>query len=114
MARVVPCALAPCRPVLRPTVATAPLVHVIVTVPVPSSGVAAWVTTGSYAPKLIAVARIVQLADTDAVTLKLVDADAAQAGPAARRPASPSATPAAILLPLIVRMSRLPVCHCLA
>jgi hypothetical protein len=74
MRRVLPVALFP-KP--RPIVVVAPLVHAIVTVPVPSSGLDAFVTTGSYAPNARAAVLMVQLLFTEAVTLKLVLVEAA-------------------------------------
>jgi hypothetical protein len=49
----------------------APVVHVVVTVPVPLSAVERFVTTGSYVPNATAAVLIVQLAEMVAVTLRL-------------------------------------------
>jgi hypothetical protein len=90
MRRVLPDALLP-RP--RPIVVVAPLVQAIVTVPVPSSGLEAFVTTGSYAPNARAAVLMVQLLLTEAVTLRLVLVEAALTV-FPRKPTAATITPA--------------------
>src|SRR5687768_10621614 len=81
------------RPKSRSTSTAAPLVQVMVTVPVPSLGVLALATTGSYVPNASAAVLMEQLGATVALTLKFDDAEPATAT-AAQAKAAPAATTA--------------------
>jgi hypothetical protein len=75
MRRVDPDALLPRS---RPAVAVAPFVHATLTVPVPSSAVEAFATTGSYEPKFRGLVLTVQLTETVTDTVNVAVAVAAR------------------------------------
>ena len=83
IARVTPATAPGLVPALRPMLGPEPLVQAMLTVPVAVAAVVALAKIGSYV-KLMPVAVMVQFAETDAVTVKVVVAVAAITPPAAK------------------------------
>src|SRR5437867_3191243 len=79
IARVVPDAVPECAAGSSPMVVAAPVVHAVVTVPVPWRALVALATIGSYGPKASGAVLMVHTLATDALTLRLVDCAPARA-----------------------------------